>query len=405
MLPVYLDITDKAKNIINKNIWYMFDLLKATCEGLSYEEVLDGIFPQYILDIDLDKCIRTVKELSNMTVDRYEREYLSPFYEWTLYHTILWWIDVADDIELDEIPRELCITDTGSDLYETINKVDNYFDFMFADWDFLYVDRLYDLYKSNPNIINKFLHIDISSYLELMPNDIREECRILKEEYARSETVERSQEEYIIKTIYTFLQLEALKAEKYTEQAKVKLDEVDLSDNVRNGLFQLYNEHGLTIEREARAGYAIKDLGELDFYIYSMQDDIYKMIAVGENKKWGEYEDSIGQLLGYMDNNTTFGFTIIYNQDTYLHTVINGRKKILQEFSVEGNFKVVGEIEELDSVGMKDVLRTKHENPEKPGTYFNLYHFIFNVHKPQRALAARVSRKRGRECTKSYERG
>ena len=40
MLPVYLDITDKAKNIINKNIWYMFDLLKATCEGLSYEEVL-----------------------------------------------------------------------------------------------------------------------------------------------------------------------------------------------------------------------------------------------------------------------------------------------------------------------------------------------------------------------------
>jgi len=49
MLPVYLDITDKAKNIINKNIWYMFDLLKATCEGLSYEEVLDGIFPQYIL--------------------------------------------------------------------------------------------------------------------------------------------------------------------------------------------------------------------------------------------------------------------------------------------------------------------------------------------------------------------
>ncbi|MDE6981502.1 MAG: hypothetical protein K2P60_08910, partial [Lachnospiraceae bacterium] len=137
-----------------------------------------------------------------------------------------------------------------------------------------------------------------------------------------------------------------------------------------------------------------QDLGELDFYIYSIEDGIYKQIAIGENKLWGEYRDSIRQLLGYMDCNTQFGFTIIYNKSIQLKTVLNGRRKILNEFNIEGKFRVIGEIEEVE--GMTDVLRTNHENPEKPGTYFALYHFIFNVYKPARKQAAILGRKRAR---------
>lgn len=29
MLPIYLDIVDEAKRAINKNIWYMFELLES----------------------------------------------------------------------------------------------------------------------------------------------------------------------------------------------------------------------------------------------------------------------------------------------------------------------------------------------------------------------------------------
>ena len=57
MIPVYVNVTDEAKSIVNKNISYMFDLLDATCNGLSYEEVLDSIFPMYIIDTNIDKCI------------------------------------------------------------------------------------------------------------------------------------------------------------------------------------------------------------------------------------------------------------------------------------------------------------------------------------------------------------
>ena len=131
MLPVYLEVPREAKKIINKNVGYMFELLKCTCEGLSYADVLDSIYPSYILDIKLEKCVQTIKELYNMTQDNYEREALAPFYEWTLFHTISWWLDVTDENDLDEIPRKYCTDKSGEDRYNYINNVKNYIEFLF----------------------------------------------------------------------------------------------------------------------------------------------------------------------------------------------------------------------------------------------------------------------------------
>lgn len=84
MIPIYIDSADNAKHIINKNIWYMFELLETNCEGLSYEEILSDIFPKYIIDTNYEKCVRTVKALHSMSIDNYERDELASFYEWTL---------------------------------------------------------------------------------------------------------------------------------------------------------------------------------------------------------------------------------------------------------------------------------------------------------------------------------
>lgn len=233
MLPIYLDISDEAKRIINKNIWCMFDLLEATCAGLSYAEILDGIFPPYILDENLDKCVKVVGELYNMSIDKYEREYLSPFHEWTLYHTILWWFDVTDHI----------------DLYKTLNDIENYFDFLFQDWDFLYVDKIYTIYKKSPVMLEQFFHIEIEQYIELMPRDLQEEYKKLNELKTEKNESSKEKEQYIVNNIYSFLQLEMLKAKKYEN-----CNEVDLGDDIRNGVFLLFKEHGIDIEREARAG-------------------------------------------------------------------------------------------------------------------------------------------------------
>lgn len=93
-----------------------------------------------------------------------------------------------------------------------------------------------------------------------------------------------------------------------------------------------------------------------------------------------------------MDSDTKFGFTIIYNTETNLKTVLDGRKRILQGYNIDGKFKIIGEIKEVED--MADVLCTCHENPEKDGSYFYLYHFVFNVCKPERKKAADEGRKR-----------
>lgn len=181
MLPVYLEVPREAKKIINKNVGYMFELLKCTCEGLSYAEVLDSIYPSYILDIKLEKCVQTIKELYNMTQDNYEREALAPFYEWTLFHTISWWLDVTDENDLDEIPRKYCTDKSGEDRYDYINNIKNYIEFLFRDWDFLDLEIIYSIYKNNPELLESFLYIDVENYLELMPNDIVKEYQAMKE--------------------------------------------------------------------------------------------------------------------------------------------------------------------------------------------------------------------------------
>ena len=52
MLSIYLDIVDEAKRAINKNIWYMFELLESNCAALSYEEILQVIELKYKLPIE-----------------------------------------------------------------------------------------------------------------------------------------------------------------------------------------------------------------------------------------------------------------------------------------------------------------------------------------------------------------
>lgn len=128
----------------------------------------------------------------------------------------------------------------------------------------------------------------------------------------------------------------------------------------------------------------------MDFYGYRINNDIYEKLFVGENKEWGKFEKSLGQLLGYLDSTYVFGFTIIFNKKTKLNTVLNKRLRILSLFNIEGKFKIIGE--PIQIAGMSNVIKSKHETPEINGKYFNVYHFIVNTYKPEREMAAQKAR-------------
>ena len=74
MVPIYLDIEYRAKKIINKNIWYMFELLETNCIALDYQEVLSDIFPRYLIETNLEQCIKIVKNLHSMVCDDFNRK-------------------------------------------------------------------------------------------------------------------------------------------------------------------------------------------------------------------------------------------------------------------------------------------------------------------------------------------
>lgn len=185
MIPIYINISENAKVVVNKNISSMLELLEDTCRNLSYQEVLVSIFPMYLVNTSIDRCIKSVKELRNMSIDRFERDSMSAIHEWALYHTILWWIEVAGDIELETVPKEDCIGCDGIDLCAYLNNVVNYLDFLFEDWDFLLVEQMYSLLKKT-TVLNCCLHFDIEKYIELMPTDIQEEYKSEKEREFRT---------------------------------------------------------------------------------------------------------------------------------------------------------------------------------------------------------------------------
>lgn len=244
--------------------------------------------------------------------------------------------------------------------------------------------QCFSIYKETPVLLSDFLNTDLEAYIDLMPRDIKNEYLNLKKEND-SQNRTGSDEEYIIRGIYNILTLEALRPNFYEKHS-----EVDLSDTIRNALFFLFNSRGIVIDREDRAGFALKDAGELEFYIWKIDNGIYRNISIGENKKWGRYKESILQLIGYMDNTIDFGFTIIFNQSTDLNIVREQRMNVLENWNVENEaFKVI-ELREVEK--MKDVLVSLHENSEFRNTYFRIYHFIFNVYKPERKICAKKAR-------------
>lgn len=297
-----------------------------------------------------------------------------------------WWLDVTE-CEFDEVVNEKeIITEDNRYIAENINNIEQYKAFLFYDWDFLEegLSNRIESYKTYGPAIEKVFDINLEEYIDLMPDDKKQEYYEVKSRFEANgiENKELDYELLIIKQIYNALKLRENDPIRLRNTAETQLSD-DIRDIVRE---KLYESH-IVIEREMPSGFAQKGIGECDFYIYKYHNGIFKSIAIGENKEWGKYESQLKQLIGYMTKDVQFRFTILFNKSVQANKALVKRLEVLQNFFVEvdsvKNFEVVGDILE-----MKDVLVTKHENPERKGSYFRLYHFIINSNLTEREISA-----------------
>jgi hypothetical protein len=381
-----------SKNIlkeVNRNIYLILEMFFESCKGLDYETFTQEIFPEHFHRENPEKCISILEDLRGYTIEHFERE-LPPIYEYALYMLFDWWVEVTDNDKMDRIIRiEDILTPDDEYVAKNINDIEEYKSFMFDDWDFLDASDIAKNFLENPWIIEGFMHIDIEEYLVLMPNDIKE--KILSQIEERKDKIAKviGEEELIVKSIYSITKL----LERSPLWLK-KTSETELSDSICNALFLSLQNEGFIVVREMPGGYANKTIGELDFCVYTYNDNVLKIVAVGENKEWGNYNDPTKQLIGYMDKDTTFGFSIIFNKETQFKTIVKKRREVLESFNVEENRMKHFETVQISDApfNLNDVLITAHINPENDRAV-NIYHFIVNANSPERKEAARQARK------------
>ena len=379
-------ILKKVNEVIYEILRFYNDLRETDDKGY-----LEELFPSHMIRENIQLCYETLDIMKEHLTDEYYHE-LNQLEARTLFYLLNWYLEVTEEDEFNvEIDKDKIKTESDIYISKNINNVNSYLDFMFYDWDFLDEDlsNYLEIYFKVPEIVTDFFHVDLDEYIDLMPKDKKEEYLRCKSKgtYNLNNDAERI-ESVIIKEIFSAI--------KRREEDPIRLkltSETQLSTDITDIISSNLNNYNIIAQREKPNGFALSSIGEDDIYLYSMNDGVYKPISIGENKKWGTYENQIKQLLGYMNQGLNFGFAIIFNKDTSLQHVLKRRREIIEKISVgkDESFKLVGEIKNVEN--FENVLVSTHRNPEN-NKIFKIYHFIINCYLPEREDAAKEARRR-----------
>jgi len=387
VIKIFYDVSNeisiKVNQVLKKITTFFIELGE---ESGELDAQLEYIFPIFLVRNEIEKCKKIIYELQEFTADSFPH-ILTPLHEYALYFLIEWYRDGNDEgnSTVMNISNLNPITEDDEYVITHIEDLESFPLFLFADLDFLDVDAYVNMYFTSPKSL-EFFNVDLDEYMELMPYDIRERY-LQNRNYLHNEESENI-EELIVRLIYSAIKQKELDPRRLLETRETQLSD-DISHILRNSL----SEKGIIVAREQPGGFARKSTGELDFFIYSQSHHTFKPIAIGENKEWGNFIKQFKQLIGYMKEDIPFGFTILFNKTTNLHTVLNRREEMLRDFFLDVDGKKYFETLELTSGfhEINDILISTHQNPENH-SHFNIYHFIVNAYRPEREAAAKQAR-------------
>jgi len=366
MLPIYgISLSRKATKEISNKVGEMLNLIFDMYDELGLE-VIENLFPEHLFIEDPNLCIKKLKEFRSIVNDNFTRDYLEPIYEYILYMVLNNEINTLNDNgQLYSFDYEKYFDEDGNELEKIpeniyIEDIEGYLDILFEDYDFL--------------IVVDGLESELDDYQFLLPKDIRNKVKI---------NIENEQK--TVKNIIIQALLNAIEQIELQPTLYENCTEPQLNDHISSIIKQILLSHNIIIEREKLQGFDNSKSGESDFYLSDALS--YRQIAIGESKNINLFDKTVNQLLGYMNRNSTFGFTISINKSSTIPKVFNKITSSLNTYNDSTDFKL------HDIIKTDNYIISYHEMPENHNDIIILYHLILNLNTKTRKNIAKLARK------------
>lgn len=178
MLDIYEEASKEFKQILHHLLDIVVDHFIEIGSNLSYEEIYATVFPLHKQE-DKEYALDFLKKLHREVIDGFTHEF-TPMKEYVLFKILFFVYDSSEDGFMleDEIPKFLnkinkdALLEDELRVLQSINTPNDLIGLCFDDLDFLDVPDIFETYKTHPDVVTKFLHIDLDYYTELMPDDI-----------------------------------------------------------------------------------------------------------------------------------------------------------------------------------------------------------------------------------------
>lgn len=395
-------------SFVNNNIKIMLDFLIALLdEDEDTETFMEFFLPRAYVRRECKEARLLFDELLELINSSIMRPFIKPKYEYLLYSVLEWWEDLCDnekdllqyefDIEtLEKVKNEPEYLDETGDniILEAVYNFEDYYTFCFYDHDFLpeTIEPLVVTYLTDrPYFELVFSDIDLDDYLIIMPNDLRDLYIEEKDKISKASTSIMMDKEISENQIINEISFCLASLEQRIVEIENR-DENEISNDIYNGLLRLFSvAFELQCSREMPIGRAIKKLGETDIYIYQNTSKKRKDWCIIENKIIEKFEDQYQQLIGYLNNNFEFGVTISINKNknieeavTFIEKKLVGLKESQEEFQI---------IEIKKNSIQPYIIKSRHIIPGSFNQTMTIYHFILNLHDPERKKIAQKARK------------
>jgi hypothetical protein len=189
-----LDIFDRNSKFYKKVVHEALDIVvehfMEVGSNLEYDEIYGSVFPLHKQDEEdrENQGLAFLKKLHREIIDNFSHEF-SPLKEYVLYHILLFVHEGSEGTFLlsDTIQKSLKEIESSSldeDELNVLNSIETPKDLIgvcFEDLDFLDVEEIFDIYKTDPKIVTDFLHVDLEYYKDLLPDDILTEYNQIQE--------------------------------------------------------------------------------------------------------------------------------------------------------------------------------------------------------------------------------